>query len=371
MSEQQRGVKARQKASWVGRFTVVLLLLVLAVAGGASYYYVMPLVGEVLEEQAAMKASIKEFGDADKALRGDIPELLNAAIQRELETLREVQSAEIRGLTEELKLLKASESRLAQQLRRAEKQLSRMSGLDQRAWRLAEAEFNVRMASQRLRVARDVKGAERLLVTADRLLAGVGNATADIVRQSVASDIAGLRALPDVDTAGLLARLNALEEQIRLLEFVVAGSFSALANTDLSADIIDGDLSVWGRALSLLSRYFVVTTIESSEMRPLPDTWEPLSQMALAAMLEQARVALLMGDQDQYGSALLRAERFIRAHTHSDDARSNSVIESLEALAATDFLPPLPDLSATLRMFRDFERAPESLAVPARVEETP
>ena len=371
MTEQRRGVKTRRKASWVGRFTVVLLLLVLAVAGGASYYYVMPLVVNILEEQTVMNTSIKEVEAADKALRDDIPDLVNTAIQREINTLRELQSAEIRGLTEELELLKASESRLTQQLRRAEQQLSRMSGLDQRAWRLAEAEFNVRMASQRLRVARDVKGAERLLVTADRLLAGVGNATADTVRQSIASDIAGLRALPHVDTAGLLARLNALEEQIGLLEFVIAGSFSALASNDLSTDMTDGDLSIWARTLSMLSRYFVVTTIESSEMRPLPDTWEPLSQMALAAMLEQARVALLMGDQDQYGSALLRAERFIRTHTHSDDARSNSVIESLEALAATDFLPLLPDLSATLRIFRDFERAPESLAVPARIEETP
>ncbi len=371
MSEQQRGVKTRRKASWVGRFTVVLLLLVLAVAGGASYYYVMPLAVDVLEEQTAMKTRIEGFEDADKALRNDIPELLNTVIQRELDTLREVQSAEIRDLTEELKRLKASESRLTQQLLRAEQQLSRMSGLDQRAWRLAEAEFNVRMASQRLRVARDVKGAERLLVTADRLLAGVGNAAADIVRQSVASDIAGLRALPHVDTAGLLARLDALEEQIGLLEFVIAGSLSTLASNDLSTNTTDGDLSVWARTLSMLSRYFVVTTIESSEVRPLPNTWVPLSQMALAAMLEQARVALLMGDQDQYASALLRAERFIRTHTHSDDVRSKSVIESLALLAATDFLPLLPDLSTTLRTFRDFERASESLAVPARIEETP
>ena len=130
MSEQQRGVKTRRKASWVGRFTVVLLLLVLAVAGGASYYVVMPLVVDVLEEQAAMKARIKEFEDADKALRDDIPELLNTAIQPQLDTLREVQSAEIRGLNEELQLLQASEGRLNQQLRRAELQLSRMSGLD-------------------------------------------------------------------------------------------------------------------------------------------------------------------------------------------------------------------------------------------------
>ena len=150
MSEQQRGVKTRRKASWVGRFTVVLLLLVLAVAGGASYYYVMPLVVNILEEQAVMNTSIKEVEAADKALRDDIPDLVNTAIQREINTLRARQSAEIRGLTEELELLKASESRLTQQLRRAEQQLSRMSGLDQRAWRLAEAEFNVRMATHHI-----------------------------------------------------------------------------------------------------------------------------------------------------------------------------------------------------------------------------
>jgi len=106
MSEQQRGVKTRRMASWVGRLTVVLLLLVLSVAGGASYYYVMPLVTDVLEEQAAMKTRIKEFEGADKALRDDISKLLDTSIKRELDTLREVQSAEIRGLTEELKLLK-------------------------------------------------------------------------------------------------------------------------------------------------------------------------------------------------------------------------------------------------------------------------
>ena len=51
----------------------------------------------------------------------------------------------------------ASEQRLKEALARAEAQLERQSGVDQAAWRTAEAEFNVRMASQRLQVARDVQ----------------------------------------------------------------------------------------------------------------------------------------------------------------------------------------------------------------------
>ena len=79
----------------------------------------------------------------------------------------------------------ASEQRLKEALARAEAQLERQSGVDQAAWRTAEAEFNVRMASQRLQVARDVTAALVLLRGADQLLAGVDTGKAELLRRLI------------------------------------------------------------------------------------------------------------------------------------------------------------------------------------------
>lgn len=352
MSEQRVLKKPSRTGGWITRTLLLLLLLCLAALAGAGYYYGLPFANQLLDERDAIKASVEELESANAVALENIPSQIDVAIDARLAVLVQDQDAKLAQLTREIARITASEERLKEALTRAEMQLERQSGVDQAAWRTAEAEFNVRMASQRLQVARDVSAALVLLRGADQLLVGVDTRKADRLRRLMASYIAELSALPELDRIGVLSQLHALEEQVGQLELVSLG-FEPQGLSEAVADDPSNASSFFQQAISVVSSYFVVTTLESSEVRPLPDDWLVLAQSSLAAMFEQARLALLMGDQANFLGSLDRAARFVRQHSREDDLRATSITEALAALALVDVAPDLPDLSETLRAFRD------------------
>ena len=362
MSEQRVAGKASRTGGWITRSLLLILLLCLAALGAAGYYYGLPFANQLLDERDSIKASVADLEASQKSAFDTIPGQVDAAITERLAVVVQEQDKKLSRLTGEVDRMTASEQRLKEALARAEAQLERQSGVDQAAWRTAEAEFNVRMASQRLQVARDVAAALVLLRGADQMLAGVDTGKAELLRRLVASDIAELSALPKVDRIGLLSQLQALEQQVGQLELVSLG-FESQPISGSASDNPSDSPSFLQQAISVLSSYFVVTTLESSEVRPLPREWAALAQSSLTAMFEQARLALLMGDQTNFVASVDRTASFIKRHSRTDDSRATSVIEALMALRVIDVAPPLPDLSETLRVFRDEPRTtPDALA---------
>ena len=352
MSEQRVAKKTSRAGGWITRSLLLILLLCLAALGAAGYYYGLPFANQLLDERDSIKASVVELEATHKSALDTIPGKIDAAITERLAAVVEEQDKKLSRLTREVARMTASEQRLKTALVRAEAQLERQSGVDQAAWRTAEAEFNVRMAIQRLQVARDVSAGLVFLRGADQLLAGVDTRKAELLRRLVASHIAELSALPQVDRIGLLSQLQALEQQVELLELVSLGFEPQPLSRSASEDPSDST-SFLQQVISVLSSYFLVTTLESSEVRPLHSDWAALAQSSLAAMFEQARLALLMGDQTNFVASVDRAASFIRQYSRTDDSRAASIIEGLIALRVVEIAPALPDLSETLRVFRD------------------
>ena len=362
MSEQRVAKKASRTGGWITRSLLLMLLLCIAALGAAGYYYGLPFANQLLDERDSITASVAELKAAQKSALDTIPGQIDAAITDRLAAVVLEQDNKLSLLTREVARMTAAEQRLKEAVARAEAQLERQSGVDQAAWRTAEAEFNVRMASQRLQVARDVSAALVLLRGADQLLVGVDTRRAELLRRLVASHVAELSALPQVDHIGLLSQLQALEQQVGQLELVLLG-FESQSLSESVSDNPSNSLSFLQQAISILSSYFVVTTLESSDVRPLPSEWAALAQSSLAAMFEQARLALLMGDQTNFVVSIDRATVFIRQHSRTDDPRATSIVEALVALKRVDVAPVLPDLSETLRVFRDEPRPiPNALA---------
>ena len=354
--------KASRTGGWITRSLLLILLLCLAALGAAGSYYGLPFANQLLDERDSIKESVADLEASQKSALDTIPGQVDAAITERLAVVVQEQDKKLSRLTGEVNRITASEQRLREALARAEAQLERQSGVEQAAWRTAEAEFNVRMAIQRLQVARDVTAALVLLRGADQLLAGVDTLKAELLRRLVASNIAELSALPQVDRIGLLSQLQALEQQVGQLELVWLG-FESLPLSGSASDNSSDFPTFLQQAISFLSSYFVVTTLESSQARPLPREWAVLAQSSLTAMFEQARLALLTGDHTNFVASVDRTASFIKRHTRTDDSRATSVIEALIALRAIDVAPPLPDLSETLRVFRDELRpTPDALA---------
>lgn len=352
MSEQRGTSKVSRSGGWITRVFLWLFVFLLCVSGAAGYYFGLPFVSNLLAEKEMITESVQALKVENANLAKTIPAQIETAIGSRLTKLTQQQSEEIARLNDEVGRLVSSERRLLTALSRTEAQLTRLSGVDQTAGRVAEAEFNVRMASQRLQAANDVSGAVALLRAADQLLQGIDTNTSTTARRSIASDIATLAAIPRVDRVGLLSQLQALEEQTQRLELVSISLPSAGANPQALDEKGSSEVSLLQQAAGVLQSYFVVTTLETSEARPLPDDWALLVKASLSAAYEQARLALLMNDQANFSASLSRIKRFVLTHSVSGDARAESIMRSLTDLSSTDISPVLPDISGTERALR-------------------
>ena len=126
------------------------------------------------------------------------------AMLREERMQRVKQSAVLEETTNHLQLRLNSQSN----------RLRELSTTTRNDWLLAEAEYLMRLANQRLVTERSTKNPVALLNTADEILRDLDEVDLFPVRKSLAEDITVLQMVVDVDREGLFLRLGALSDQL-------------------------------------------------------------------------------------------------------------------------------------------------------------
>src|SRR5690606_21247593 len=114
----------------------------------------------------------------------------------------------------------AASNRLLVAEQRIEAQHKRLQGLSSTSredWLLAEAEYLLRLANQRVLIEHSPSSADGLLTQADEILKNLDDPDLFSLRQAIAKDLASLRLIKEVDHEGLYFSIKALTEQIELL----------------------------------------------------------------------------------------------------------------------------------------------------------
>lgn len=229
-----------------------------------------------------------------------------------------------------------------------------------RDWLLAEAGSLLRMAQQRLLTARDVRAAIGLYLSADDVLKQLEDPSVFAVREVLARELATLRGLPEVDVPGLYVELSALAKRVDQLSVIDE------ANTDLEfvAPEVDepaADAGWLESALGTLDRYFVVGRRDGAITPRLSDEQQYLIKRAIQLQIEQARLALLRGQQDLYEQALTEAGSNIEARLQGAAGAREALLDALTSLRTTAIQQDIPPLNATLTALRQLQPLPESL----------
>lgn len=228
-------------------------------------------------------------------------------------------------------------------------ELGRFSASDRNSWLLAEAGHLLRLASQRLVMARDPVASLALLQGADDVLLEIDDPTLHEVRAAIAADMAALRAVPKVDVEGLYLRLSALIEQAGQLVI-----FEMPRQPDRAqpapADGWRGHLRQgYAAALARLSDYVVIRRRDAPVQALMDPQWERLVRQNLRMLLEQAQVALLSGNQTLYAASLERAQHWVSQFQQSDEAAATALASELARLAGQTVVQALPDVSRSLQ----------------------
>lgn len=334
------------------RSLVALILLLIAAAAWLAVWQGKPWLdardarwqsisgnlASLSEERSSQLAALTEM---ERDLRQSIEQQLTIIAEADNQSLAQMrETAQDNRLSQE-DVLRRFDNRLAE----LEAQLARLTGTDRRSWLLQESTFLVRLASQRLLVARDVDSAVALLGNADDLLLQANDPVFDAARRAIAMDRAALRSLPSVDVIGLHARFSAL---IRQAEAVAIDTQEA-APVQVAVNLSDGGLleraqAGWQLALSKLSSYVIIRDRTEATAALMTPQWEALARQNLRMLLEQGQIALISGNQSLYVTATGAAARFAEDLRSADPARIDAMLAELQILAAAPISPTLPDL---------------------------
>lgn len=339
---------ARAGVSKVG---LLALVGVLALGGGAYWSYLelqrreVALVDrlEMLEDQASNKQDSIE--GSLESLSSDWQGKLDSGLKTLSNSLNSVTSGVQGELQRQGQALQDMEAALTQQ--RAE--LARYSASDRESWLLAEAEYLLRLANQRLVMAGDTVAAAALLKSADGILLQLDDASLHKARGAVAADLAALKAVPRLDTEGLYLRLAAMIEQAdRLVIFELRDAESRVPETP--ADDWQGRLRQgYEEALRKLSDYIIIRRRDVPMQALMDPQWEGLVRQNLRMLLEQSQVALLSGNQLLYRESLERARHWVAEFFEADESAARALDRDIADMAQQAVSVELPDLSRSLR----------------------
>ncbi len=313
---------------------IALISLILAIGLAVAAYFIWHQLQQLVTEQAGVEGGVSE---RIQPLRASL-DGFNRALQDQRQTIE----ARIRKVDEDQADI---DHRISV--------LSSLLGRSEHGWVLAEVEYLLRIANQRLQLQGDVNTAKQALQAADARLHELADPHYLSVREQIARDLAAVEAVPAVDLDGLSLTLTAALKDLDQLP--VAGthyepparSEGGTSNSRPTVQNIDelGSL-VW----KSLSELFRIREHDQPVAPMLPPEREYFLRENLRLQLAAARLALLLHDQVQYRAALGTASEWLHTYFDTADPGVQQLTAQLADLAAVDISPALPDVSRSLTL---------------------
>ena len=256
-----------------------------------------------------------------------------------------------------------------------------MQTVNRSDWVLAEAEYLLRLANQRLLMDKGIGGSLPLLKAADAILHDIDDMDLFAVRKALANDIAALKLTSAVDRNGLYLELSALTSQImalpdfpskyEIVDQATPAADAALKQIDASLLSTEANLTLWQRvqksfwsAAEIVGRYI---RIRHHEQPILPLMSPPVSDYVrqnLRLKLEQAQLALLQENQLVYQHSLQAAQALLQQY-FSSQTKAELLIDELDGLANKNIVVKLPDISGSLAALKNYITEFHDLSEPA------
>ena len=216
-----------------------------------------------------------------------------------------------------------------------------------RVWAMAEVEFLLQTASQRVLLAEDSEGAKTALVLADEKLKELADPRLYRLRALLADEQLALSSVAKVDIDGLAARLQSVLDKVDSLQVLMAPDVEAEAAKEEALSEAPSDwkgalMAAWHEIRSLV----VIRHQQDGSAAVLVPQERYFLYQNLHLKLETARLALLAGREGVYHDSLTSAEKWLRQYFVGEER--DAVLATLAALNSKKITVAMPDISASL-----------------------
>ena len=340
-----------KKASSTGAVLLALLALLTALAGAGGSYYLWIQQQQVdFHLQGVIQQASEKLDQSERSVDQLQVELHQAALAHD----KQQQS------------LQTEINQLQKQLSSQHIRLQLLSTTDRSEWQLAELEYLLRLTNQRILVGGEIRGAEALLVSADQIIRELDDIALYSVRKSIASDLATVQAVTELDIQGIYVQLLALAEQVDKLplfntpENKAAGIESKLENKMLipapasDASWLEKTSYQLGMATENVIAMLGIRHRDYSVEPLLPPETHFYLRQNIQLKFEQAKSALMAGQQDVYQQSLADVQSWLAKYYQLAGHSSQVVMTSLKELQAIKVIQTLPDISSSLRALKSY-----------------
>lgn len=263
--------------------------------------------------------------------------------------------------------------------------LSAINSADTNQWKLAEAEYLVRLANHRLLMSKEVQGSLSLLVSAEEIINAIDDPSLLAVKEALANDVQNLKAVEQIDVQAAFAKLSALAMQVdRLPVFKVTkvNSDAPVAETEtVSSDdkiVEQVNTAVVETPESFAEKIQTSTTKSANRLwnllginyhadfkatPMLTPEQHSLFIQNVRLLIEQAKVGLLSGQPEVYKNSLQEAYSLLELHGQKV-ANTDSMLETIAELQTLKVAQQLPDITASLKAILAFQKNKLSNALP-------
>ena len=273
-----------------------------------------------------------------------------SASQAEFKSLISTQREALAQLRSDASARLDALSRRSQDL---EVKVQSLATVDRRDWLLAEVEYLLRLANQRVQLSHDPRSAAQLLSSADEILRDLDDAALHPVSAEIAKEIGALQGSAQRDVEGSYLALQALATEAEKLKIYKAPSYEPVAATEEQSDwqqrLQGGLTAAWDK----LRSYIRIRHHEENFRAQLAPEQEAALRASLQLMFEQAQLALLAEQADLYHRALEKAAAWLNRYYQLDEHR-DTLLQQIAVLAELPIQNEIADISGSLRSLKEY-----------------
>jgi uroporphyrin-3 C-methyltransferase/uroporphyrinogen III methyltransferase/synthase len=312
------------------------------------------------------------------ALREGVAQRLRAGEMASTETQLMVKSVQetLRGVQAKTNVLEGKQTE-AQNQQLALEQLYQDLSQNRDDWALAEIEQVLSIASQQLQLSGNVPGAVIALQNADARLALSDRPQFVAIRRAIANDLEKLKALPEVDMAGIALRLDSIIGQVERMPLLsdpqpvtstTEPKVSRRAEqteqavpesaewTSVLAVRIENAWQSWVNEMWTEIRQLIrVRNVDASEALLLSPTQAYYVRENLKLRLLNARLALLTRNESVFRSDLVAAQDAITKYFDTRAKQTQAVQALLRQVQGSELAIEMPTLAESLTAVRNYK----------------
>jgi uncharacterized protein HemX len=357
LSEQQeqdlsetKQIQRSRSGLWFG---IIVLLIIIGLAGAGFYFFT-----QLRSQQEGLGGEVK--GQMSKQIADYQSQLV--AIQSQLATIESTVAGKDTHFTKTLadfsslhnEKLESTRKELNDSIARIQRQLGKTRG----DWLIADAEYLLSVANERLHLIGDVNTTREALEAADQRLRESGDVGAFKVREQIAKEIDVVKRVNVPDVVGIYAAIQAMQDRVDKLVLFLPYTGKAFTPPVAEKEPSGEATADQGLIDSAMDQLEGIVTIRHSEHEVkeilTPEEAQFIKEQ-LRVKLEMVKIALVQHNEGLFHSGLADAKKWTEEH-FTKDAEVNNFIAELDRFTTIKIRSQFPDISLSLKMLRDITK---------------